>query len=364
MAEKTRERIYKFDNIKLLAILLVVIGHFIEPYTDKSDFFQSGFIFIYSFHMPLFIFISGLFLKEFKREDKFPILKVAYYLVLGFLLKFLQFGVKTLFGDKTSLKLLGGQTVEWFLFVMAMYVVTAFLLKRVNKTVVLILSLTLGLAIGFFPVTDEFYLSRYLVFMPFFFAGYYLTPDKVREFTHKLNVKLTSLAFLIIYFVMCFRQREIIYPFRKLFTGRNPYELVKIAGCSFYHRLLCYGISAVLVIAVVSCIPNKKVPVLSHMGENTLGVYFWHKIAIFLMTDFGFFKLIEGLGDPMWKLLLLTSAIILTLILSLDFFSYPLKAILKLQKKIGTKANCIIAISLLSLAVIAEILLKYILKII
>ena len=66
MNNSIKERIYKFDNIKLLTIMLVVVGHVIEPYVDKSDMFKSLFIFIYSFHMPLFIFISGLFQKRYQ----------------------------------------------------------------------------------------------------------------------------------------------------------------------------------------------------------------------------------------------------------------------------------------------------------
>ena len=86
MADSIKERIYKFDNVKFLAIMLVVIGHCIGPCYDDSDIFRSGFVFIYSFHMPLFIFISGLFVKEYKQGDKFPMQKIAYYLVLGFAL--------------------------------------------------------------------------------------------------------------------------------------------------------------------------------------------------------------------------------------------------------------------------------------
>lgn len=64
-------RIYKWDNIKFILILLVVLGHFVDVYTSESDNMKALFFTIYIFHMPLFIFISGLFSKKFINSNKF-----------------------------------------------------------------------------------------------------------------------------------------------------------------------------------------------------------------------------------------------------------------------------------------------------
>jgi fucose 4-O-acetylase-like acetyltransferase len=53
-----RQRLTYIDHLKGISILLVVVGHFIQYNTSDSK--DSGlFNFIYSFHMPLFMFISG-----------------------------------------------------------------------------------------------------------------------------------------------------------------------------------------------------------------------------------------------------------------------------------------------------------------
>lgn len=56
-----KERDYTIDSIKGFAILLVVWGHSIQFIKkDGLSFFENGmFIIIYSFHMPLFMMISG-----------------------------------------------------------------------------------------------------------------------------------------------------------------------------------------------------------------------------------------------------------------------------------------------------------------
>ena len=49
MNEAIKPRIYKYDNVRLLAIVLVVIGSVAEEFTSHSDMFQSWFIFVFSF---------------------------------------------------------------------------------------------------------------------------------------------------------------------------------------------------------------------------------------------------------------------------------------------------------------------------
>ena len=54
-----RERIYTIDAMKGLAILLVVFGH---SFQGNIINFDDNVVFrvIYSFHMPLFMFLAGL----------------------------------------------------------------------------------------------------------------------------------------------------------------------------------------------------------------------------------------------------------------------------------------------------------------
>ena len=58
-------RIKYWDLLKGIAIFLVVWGHTIQYGGSGSIFFDNkAFIFIYSFHMPLFLLISGYFLAK------------------------------------------------------------------------------------------------------------------------------------------------------------------------------------------------------------------------------------------------------------------------------------------------------------
>lgn len=369
MLQAKKERVYKFDNIKFLAILLVVIGHCIECYTsyDNPSSFNSIFVFIYSFHMPLLIFISGLFTKRQTKGDKFNIKKFSYLIIVGFLLKFCKMIVQIINiiyaayknGEPITLKLfnrgtldvglLGSNSIEWYLFVVALCVLIAYLVKDIHPAITIPVSITLGCLIGklnfiSYPSTlynpNFMYLQRLFVFLPFFLAGYYLTPEKVMDIVSNKLIKVISIVFLIGFFIFCFRFQDIIYPFRSVFSGMNSYARTTVEGCNIQHRLLTYAISTILVVGIISVIPNVKIPMISKMGSNTIGVYFFHNLIINLLGGFGFFTFLETLtfGDVGWKILVYVFAIGLTLLLSLDIFSLPFKKINLLVKKIPDKA--------------------------
>jgi fucose 4-O-acetylase-like acetyltransferase len=68
MSTALKERDYYFDNAKFLLIFLVVFGHLISPVKDQSELVYTIYNFIYTFHMPAFILISGYFTKGFFKK--------------------------------------------------------------------------------------------------------------------------------------------------------------------------------------------------------------------------------------------------------------------------------------------------------
>lgn len=56
----TNKRIAYFDLLKLFAVLLVIVGHVVSQY-DSRGYSHPINVWIYSFHMSLFMFLSGLF---------------------------------------------------------------------------------------------------------------------------------------------------------------------------------------------------------------------------------------------------------------------------------------------------------------
>ena len=77
------KRIALFDNIKGVLIILVVAGHFMHPVHNDNLALSAAFDVIYLFHMPLFVFVSGLFAKGAYREGHLNVNRMISFLVLG-----------------------------------------------------------------------------------------------------------------------------------------------------------------------------------------------------------------------------------------------------------------------------------------
>ena len=63
-----KTRASRWDNLKCWLIFCVVFGHFSYHFVNQSDFLKGIYTFIYLFHMPTFIFVSGLFSKTIINE--------------------------------------------------------------------------------------------------------------------------------------------------------------------------------------------------------------------------------------------------------------------------------------------------------
>ena len=59
-----------WDSLKFLLIFFVVYGHMIETYAPDGSYHRSMYNFIYAFHMPFFMFISGRF-SQIKNRKKY-----------------------------------------------------------------------------------------------------------------------------------------------------------------------------------------------------------------------------------------------------------------------------------------------------
>ena len=118
-------RIFLWDNLKFFLICCVVVGHFVDQHADVSNTYGSIFLFIYSFHIPLFLFISGLFYK---------IVSAIIDRLLG--------------NVKAEFILLSGGGISWFMFAIAIYMIIGYLLRNQNKKFIFYFLLCLHVLLG------------------------------------------------------------------------------------------------------------------------------------------------------------------------------------------------------------------------
>lgn len=326
--KQSTKRIYKWDNLKCFLIVMVVIGHFVNQYAPISNTMKSISLFIYSFHMPLFIFLSGLLQKKWDKRYSFSWEKPLYYIMIGYTLKFCIYGIKVLFEQEAVFQWFEDTGIPWYMFAMAAFMVIAYVIRSLPVWFVLPISIMLACLAGYDSNIGSFlYLSRIIVFFPFYYVGYYLDLKKLQKALDKTWIKCLSAIFLTDMILFTLARIEDNYSYIRLFTGRNAYEFINVESCGALHRLLFYVVAVLMGIAIISLIPNCNVPIMGMVGKRTLQIYFWHRLVLYVLTFSGITDKLIASVPAGWIWIYLAIAIVLPFALSAEVFALPLTLI-------------------------------------
>lgn len=325
MKKQSGFRIFLFDNLKFLLMTFVVVGHFANAYIMSSDYYQSIFLFIYAFHMPLFLFLAGLF---HKNKDIFP--KVLSYLVLGFMLKIVLFLTELILNrEAPAFSLLSDYYVPWYMFTLAFYLSLSYVLRNIDKKFILFFSILLACFAGYdASIGDYLYLSRSIVFYPYFVLGEMLSKEDISRINRVSWLKLFSIVILVIWAGGCCLKLKDMYIFRPLFIGRSNFVEIDIfKNWGFVYRFLCYVIALLTGGAIICLVPNREIPMITKFGARTLQIYFWHPVIemILLKLEVGTYLYNAHWGEFLW----ICCAILITFVLSLKPFGFPTTTVMK-----------------------------------
>lgn len=314
----TKVRLPYFDNVKYILICCVVVGHIIKfGAMDSAAGARALGVWLYSFHMPLFIFLSGLFLTRKRMTPRKTAVRVIQYLLLGYLAKILRKSVPFMLGLPVSIDLWSEGGLPWFMFALSAYYLLAWVLQWCNYAAIGIGSVVLALYVGYIPTIGDFLcLSRIIVFFPFFWLGHALSPGAVRRHFERKEIKLACAAVLAASALVCIRFSEVLYPYRDLFLGRSAYEFSPIGDCSWVNRFAAYSTSLVMSYAVLGVVPQGHVPLVSVLGTRTLQVYLLHYEVIELLDHTGVIRAIIDSSSLGWTLLI-PLGVIIAIVLSL-----------------------------------------------
>lgn len=264
------------DNAKVLLIFLVVFGHMIQPLTEASPKINTLYLWIYTFHMPAFILLSGFFAKG-SGNIKY-IMNLAKKLLLPYLIfQILYSGYYFFIGNE------GWQSgifyphwSLWFLFSLFSWHILLCWFKKIPAWAGLSITLLIGLVIGYFgEVGSEFSLSRTFVFFPFFLAGYWITEKQIMWVKHR-GVKIASL-------VVMTALAAAIYYAPELNSGwllaSKSYGDLGMADFGGMARLLVYVTSAMMIVSILAWVPSRNFS-FTNIGTRTLYVYLLHGFII------------------------------------------------------------------------------------
>ena len=160
---------------------------------------------------------------------------------------------------KVEFFLLWDGGLSWFMFAFSGIYRILKIIEKQNKEYILVFSIVLACFVGYDPgIGDFLYLSRIIIFFPFFLSGVLLQKVNIVDIKNK-NSKYIFFAGLVvvIWLGLCVLNWIIFYRLRYLFTGRNPF-FPQIMSYAPLARLASYTISFVMCFALIMLIPNRR----------------------------------------------------------------------------------------------------------
>ncbi|HXH79194.1 acyltransferase family protein [Nocardioides sp.] len=284
MASPTRDP--WLDNTKMVLVTLVVVGHSWALLPD-THFSNWAYDFLYFWHVPAFVFISGYLSTSFewtRRHFK----GLLYVLVIPYLIF-----EPALYYYRIAL----GEDVGWVLYLQphwTMWYLPALFCWRLMTPVLkrhwlfLPLSVVVSLAAGLWD-PESFGLPRILGLLPFFVLGLHLKPRHL----HRLDdpwVKVASLGTLVLIAVL---SRDLDDWARTAFLLYDAgYEgIASDVAYAAQTRLSVMAIGLVGAFAVMALIPRRG-GWFTAMGAATMNVYLLHGFVI---------KTAQLRGFPEWS---------------------------------------------------------------
>ncbi len=272
-----------FDYIKFILIFLVVFGHLMENYTNNT-LIKTIYLFIYSFHMPLFVLISGIFAK-YNKERILQLLLI--YLLFNYsiqLVNCLTNLPQNLSFSQILTELLTPQWAMWFVLALPIWLYTTKFIKVV-KPIHIFYATILALLVGFLPFIDRVLsLSRIFYFYPFFLLGKMIGQNK-EKFVNKIksiqNIKTTTFTIFVliaIFTTLACCQTHLPIEF---FYGSTHYtQIIDILFRSVALFLGFVGSFAIILIVPAKSKGGKHMYSISSIGQRTFSIYLIHVALI------------------------------------------------------------------------------------
>ena len=293
MENPVEKRNCLFDNLKCLLIFLVVYGHFIENFQSiyASESTRIAYQFIYLFHMPGFVFVSGYFARkgDGKIFEKVLLNQIVPLFFFQLVFEIFHYVVFHEFSGKTLD--LAPYWILWYLLSLAFWRISFQLLYKIRF--LLVISVVFALVAGMvnsigYPLS----VSRTVVLFPFFVLGNIFKENGIVE-------KIKSGRFFPVYAVLsllvlagAFVYVSEVKLHYGLYLNSYSYKALKMAweeGMLYRFINLAWGFLCIAALIVLT--PQKRC-FASKIGKNSMIPYIMQFFFLksLLIYRFDFYK--------------------------------------------------------------------------
>lgn len=315
-----KQRIPLWDNARWVAVTLVVVGHGILKLIGDSDSAYATYLFIYLFHVPVFVAVSGYFSKSGQ-----PGPKQAKRLLSDIVLPYLIFEtiwtlVHWALSGELSLDYATASWTLWYLVALAIWRVALPYLVLLRYP--LLIAVVVSIGAGYLSSLDgTLSLARTLGLLPFFVFGWRLRQSSLTARWLALPeaaVWRWRAAAIALFAAVAATFALGIDFWREILIRRFLLYDEQYSSFGFDEwwsgavRLAVMVVAAALVIAFLVLIPRRRT-FFTAWGTATMYIYLLHTFVLYPIREGG---VLDDRTSPLWSPLWLIGMIVFSVLLS------------------------------------------------
>jgi fucose 4-O-acetylase-like acetyltransferase len=280
-----------WDNVRYVAITLVVVGHSIER-LDSSDLMATLYFVIYAFHMPLFAFVSGRFSSADPGRPGAVTKLVTQLAVPYVVFSVIWWLFRRTVGGVEDLRLDLARPFWhlWFLVALLVWRLLLPAIARLRHPV--LISLVVSVVAGYMPSIGPVLGSgRVFAMLPFFVLGWVarergwsvppvprrMPPLACRVLAAGALLGALAVAYLLVDTIRSWHLREWVQMTDDYAAGQVTQWWAGLL------RLGLFGLAVVLAVAVLLLVPRRATR-MTGWGRSTMYVYMLHLFPVYVLT--------------------------------------------------------------------------------
>lgn len=301
-----------FFNLRFLLITFVFLGNAMEPMLDQYPTVKSMFLWIFTFHMPLFVMVTGYFARYSltgdagKRMLRQIALQYVIFQSLYSLMDVLIFHVPNI---KHSFFV--PYLLVWFLFSHLCWRLLLLLSIKLNIKHPILVAAALGVLVGYLGFNGSWLsISRTFVYLPFFFIGYRLNFDKVVKYFSIQSKALAVGTAVLLFGVLYFFAKDVQPSW--LFGSLTFKQMGQTEWYAGILRIFIYALEGLASLAILALVPRREF-CMTDWGKRTVYVFLIHGFVVRFMAISGLY---DYMNSPFAIALMLAGVVGCTILLA------------------------------------------------
>ncbi|MEA1065377.1 acyltransferase family protein [Erwinia sp. HR93] len=299
----------RLDSIKASLMFLVVFGHLLEGIKSTAPLLSQIYDFLYLFHMPAFVFLSGYVIKDNQGVNYRTLVRhiIMPFITLSVFYELLELLINHQFSQ--YIRSGAPNWILWYLYSLIIWKLLLPIIMRLRFPLCWVLLASFAFSLLHFD-GYAFGILRSVIFFPFFIAGNIARENQYFSLTRWITKSYAPAAGVLIliigYGVSLYLDTGLLYgSVTNASLGYTPLAGIMLRTLYYLAALGCI---------YAFCALTQAATMLAQMGTRTLVIYGLHGPAV----KFAFWPLIPNVHTP-WQIIITSvTAILLTWLLSRD----------------------------------------------